>query len=290
MKKWDVIYEYCQDHENCSEHGFYRVEPPHPAAREQRGNPLTPLQKLNATYTFDLRTFLGIMFLALGLGGLVGPFIPQIRMETQYAMSRVPEVLGTYTDSLTNNLPRRQEGNQQLTNKPLPKAVPVVFEPLKSPDGTIIEPVSTDFGVVIPKIGVNATVIPGVDPSSKAGYVDALQAGVAHANTSFFPDQDGTVYLFSHSTNYDWFVKDLNAVFYLVKNLETDDVIVILYKNKRYTYKITSKKVVSPKSISYLIPYAGKKNLILQTCWPPGSTTERLLIFADLIEENGKQI
>lgn len=106
---------------------------------------------------------------------------------------------------------------------------------------------------------MNANVIPGVDPSSKAGYIDALLAGVAHANTSFFPDQDGTVYLFSHSTNYDWFVKDLNAVFYLVKNLEADDVIVVLYKNKRYTYKITSKKVVSPKNISYLIPYAGKK-------------------------------
>ena len=280
MNQWGVIYQYCETptcaksgtKEPCELHGFYRVEPPHPK---------TVQQKLNARYTFDVRTFLGLMLLALGMGGIVGPLIPQIRMEARYAYSQLPSVLGA--------LDQRQL-EVDSTAKPLPKAVPVVFEPLKAPDGSVIEPVSTSFGIVIPKIGVNSMVIPGVDPSSPEGYTDALSAGVAHANTSFFPDQDGTVYLFSHSTNYDWFVKDLNAVFYLVKNLEKDDVVVILYNKKRYTYKITAKKVVSPSSISYLIPYAGKKNLILQTCWPPGSTTERLLIFADLIEEDGKQI
>ena len=202
-------------------------------------------------------------------------------MEAQYAYSQLPSVLGT-----TDQKPLT------VTNakKPLPKSVPVVFEPLKTPDGSVIEPESTNFGIVIPKINVNSQIIPGVDPSKLEGYAAALTAGVAHANTSFFPDQDGTVYLFSHSTNYDWFVKDLNAVFYLVKNLEKDDTIVLFYKEKRYTYKITNKKVVSPTNISYIIPYAGKRNLILQTCWPPGSTTERLLIFADLIEENGKAI
>lgn len=277
MNQWGVIYQYCETpscakagtREPCEIHGFYRVEPPHPK---------TVQQKLNAQYTFDIRTFLGLMLLAVGLGGAVGPFIPQIRMEAQYA----------YTNVLGASL--NQEVRIMNQEKPLPKSVPVVFEPLKAPDGSVITPVSESFGIVIPKIGVNSMVIPGVDPASPAGYSDALKAGVAHANTSFFPDQDGTVYLFSHSTNYDWFVKDLNAVFYMVKNLEKDDVVVLLYNKKRYTYKITSKKVVSPNSISYLIPYAGKKNLILQTCWPPGSTTERLLIFADLIEENNTQI
>lgn len=279
MQSWGVIYQYCDipscaksgTKELCDAHGYYKVLPP----------PIVAVSKaLNANYAFDVRTFLGIMLLALGLGGLIGPLIPTIRLEAQYAYSKLPSVLGSYTTTLS----------PESKSKPLPKAVPVVFEPLKSADGTVIEPVSQDFGIVIPKIGVNALVIPGVDPTSSVGYADALEAGVAHANTSFYPGQDGTVYLFSHSTNYDWFVKDLNAVFYLVKNLEKDDIIVLLYKQKRYTYKITSKKVVSPTNISYLIPYAGKKNLILQTCWPPGSTTERLLIFADLIEEDGKQI
>ncbi len=93
------------------------------------------------------------------------------------------------------------------------------------------------------------------------------------------------MYLFSHSTNYDWFVKDLNAVFYLLKNLTDGDLIVIYYKGRQYTYKLREKRVVKPTDVSYLIPQKGTRTLILQTCWPPGSTTERLLLFADLVEE-----
>jgi LPXTG-site transpeptidase (sortase) family protein len=85
-------------------------------------------------------------------------------------------------------------------------------------------------------------------------------------------------------------VKDLNAVFYLVKNLEIGDNVVIVYKGDRYTYKITDKKVVSPEAVAYMAPRAGIKNLILQTCWPPGSTEERLLIFADLVSEPNQAI
>ena len=262
MKQWDVIYIYCDKHTDCSEHGYYSVEPP---------DPVSVPEKLKAKYTFDLRSFLGIMLLAIGLGGVFGPFVPALRLEAAYAF-------------------RTMNNESSTSNKPLPKAVPVVFEPLKALDGSVITPIDNQFGLIVPKIGINSRVIPGVDPTKLSGYEDALKAGVAHANTSFMPDEDGTVYLFSHSTNYDWFVKDLNAIFYLVKNLEKDDKIVLMYKGKRYTYKITDKRVVSPRSISYIIPYAGKKNLILQTCWPPGSVSERLLIFADLVEEQGKTI
>ncbi len=269
MKQWDIIYEYCSDpvcmtptSSQCEIHGFYRVVPP---------NPDTVPEKLQAKYTFNLRGFLGLMLLAIGMGGIFGPFVPALRLEASYAFSNVAS--------------RKPD-----TERELPKSMPVVFEPLKTPDGTVITPADNEFGLIVPKIGINSRVIPGVDPTKLSGYEAALKAGVAHANTSFMPDEDGTVYLFSHSTNYDWFVKDLNAIFYLVKNLEKEDKIVLMYKGKRYTYKITEKRVVSPRSISYIIPYAGKKNLILQTCWPPGSTTERLLIFADLIEENGKVI
>lgn len=143
---------------------------------------------------------------------------------------------------------------------------------------------TNEFRLLIPKIGVNAPVIANVDPTKPETYDAALLQGVAHSSTSFLPDQDGTVYLFSHSTNYDWFVKDLNAVFYLLKNLEAGDSIEIKYHGKLYTYIIRRKKIVSPRDISYLVPTVGKKSLILETCWPPGSTAERLLVFADLTQ------
>ena len=147
--------------------------------------------------------------------------------------------------------------------------------------GNEIIPSDANFSIIVPKIGINAAVVSAVDP---ANYDEALQKGVAHASTSFFPNENGAVYLFSHSTNYEWFVKDLNAVFYLMKNLESGDLVILIYKGTRYTYTLTEKRVVSPKDVSYMAPIEGKKMLILQTCWPPGSTSERLLVFADLID------
>lgn len=217
----------------------------------------------------NLSKITAMSLIALSLGGIAGPLTPAIRLEAGYAARRI---LGTVN-------------SKQEAAKPLPKSVPVVFNPLKTEDGSSIDPASKEFGLVIPKVGINTSVIPAVNPSDPGVYLEALKKGVAHASTSYFPDEDGTVYLFSHSTNYDWFVKDLNAVFYLLKNLTEGDLIVIYYKGRQYTYKLREKRVVKPTETSYLIPQKGIKTLILQTCWPPGSTSERLLLFADLVEE-----
>lgn len=212
--------------------------------------------------------------IALSLGGIAGPLSSTLRLETAFYTTQAKEAVET-----TINAP-----------KPLPPAVPVVFNPLVTPDGASIEPVDREFTLVIPKVGINAAIIPAVDPAKPADYTEALKHGVAHAVTSFFPDQNGTVYLFSHSTNYDWFVRDLNAVFYLLKNLNEGDLMVIFYKGKEYSYRLREKRIVKPSEVSYLVPQAGKKGLILQTCWPPGSTSERLLLFADIIEESSLSI
>ena len=271
MNEWSIIYEYCQDHPNCTNTACETTVLVQPVASPAQG-------RSTKTVTFrspiSLRQLLGFALLAIGLGGVIGPLTPNIRLEAGYVLSRAQSKLETRSSKLAI----------------LPKSAPVVFEPLTTPDGASITPVNTEFSLVVPKVGINAPVIASIDPAKPDAYLEALQKGIAHAATSFLPDQDGTVYLFSHSTNYDWFVKDLNAVFYMLKNLDKGDVAVILYKGKRYTYKITGKKVVSPASTSYLVPVAGKRSLILQTCWPPGSVTERLLIFADLIQDNGQAI
>lgn len=244
--------------------------------------PLIPDQKFPSTkqtqkpkkHSSSLIRNLGLAILIMSLGGMLAPFVQKIRLETGYRFLQTKNVVS----------------NLIAPKQTLPPAVPVVLAPLVGPDGKTIEPVNTSFGIIIPKIGVNAPVAPNVDPGDSKTYNEILEKSVAHAKTSFTPDQAGTVYLFSHSTNYDWFVKDLNAVFYLVKNLEPGDLIVLYYKDVRYTYALTEKRVVSPKDISYLVPSTGKKSLILQTCWPPGSVVQRLLLFADLVDEQGEQI
>jgi LPXTG-site transpeptidase (sortase) family protein len=244
MQKWKVIYQYS------------------PNAPHQATVIIKPVNH-------SLSRMLGLGLLAISLGGMTGPFIPRLRLESSYAVMQATAALHTRAEAAD----------------PLPKSAPVIFNPLIAADGSVIKPINEDFSIIIPKIGVNAPVIADVNPANPGQYDAALLKGVAQSSTSMLPDQNGTVYLFSHSTNYDWFVKDLNAVFYLVKNLKSGDLIVLEYKGKEYTYKLRETQIVSPSAVSYLVPQTGAKTLILQTCWPPGSTTQRLLVFADLIQE-----
>lgn len=246
----------------------------------QKSSPATKLRSSGVlSRTNGFSRWLGIGLFAFALGGIVGPLTPMVRLESGYAFQQIDKVTKRQIDKVM--------GNEE---KPLPKSVPVVFDPLVTQDGASIEPASLEFGLIIPKIGINTAVIPGVNPAKPGEYLAALEKGVAHASTSYFPDEDGTVYLFSHSTNYDWFVRDLNAVFYLLKNLEEGDIIVLFYKGKQYSYRLREKRIVAPNEVSYLVPQKGQKSLILQTCWPPGSLAQRLLIFADLIEEQNQVI
>src|SRR3989344_5386616 len=108
---------------------------------------------------------LGMGILALALGGISGPLLPAIRLETNYAYREI-------------FLPMRKD-------PVLPKSVPVLFNPLKTEDGSSIDPINTDFSLVVPKIGINAAVIPAVNPTQPNEYLEALEKGVAHASTSF---------------------------------------------------------------------------------------------------------
>jgi LPXTG-site transpeptidase (sortase) family protein len=230
---------------------------------------------IHGTRTVGFRQKAAFALIALSLGGVTAPMIPKLRLETYFAATR--------TRQAVSNLIAPQAPE-------LPPASPVVFNPLIAPDGSVITPVNTDFSIIVPKVGINAPVTAGVNAGNPTKYNKVLETSVAHANTSFLPDQNGTVYLFSHSTNYDWFVRDLNAVFYLLKNLEQGDFVVVVYKDVRYTYELKEKRVVKPNQVAFLAPRPGEKKLILQTCWPPGSVSERLLLFADLVEEQSQSI
>lgn len=137
-----------------------------------------------------------------------------------------------------------------------------------------------EFSLVIPKIDLNAQIIPNVDPVNEAEYLTALKKGVAHARGTNFPGQGGLVYLFGHSTDYVFNIPYFNALFYNLKELEPGDEVGIAYQGKAFFYKVTEKKIVSGDDIAVLKEFAGQERLVLQTCWPPGTTLKRLLVIA----------
>ncbi len=134
---------------------------------------------------------------------------------------------------------------------------------------------------MIPKLGANAKVFPNVDSSNQNEFLPLLQKGVAHAKGTDFPGMQGNIYLFAHSTDNFWDVGRYNAIFYLLKDLSKGDDVVLFFGNRRYNYKVVESRIVDSSDISYLTKsQEGEETLILQTCWPPGTTWKRLLVFA----------
>lgn len=148
----------------------------------------------------------------------------------------------------------------------------------------VIVPIDTKFGIVIPKIGANAHVIPNIDPFNESAYQKALTRGVAHARGTVFPGERGNIFLFAHSSVDFYIASKYNSIFYLLSKLEKNDKISLFYNGVEYKYVVSEKKTVNPSDVSYLSTNykIQTSNLILMTCWPPGTTLSRLLVIASL--------
>ena len=149
----------------------------------------------------------------------------------------------------------------------------------------VLNPVDPEFSIVVPKIGANAKVIANTNAADEKEYLDVLEKGVAHTLCTAFPGEGGHVFLFAHSTDYFWNIGNYNAVFYLLYKLEKVDEVNLFYQGQRYVYKIIGHQVVDPSQVQYLTRKTNREFLTLQTCWPPGTTLKRLLVFAVRVAE-----
>lgn len=154
---------------------------------------------------------------------------------------------------------------------------------LSKQKNAIQSPVNPQFGIVIPKIGANAAIIPNVDPYDSKLYQRALTKGVAHAKGSVFPGRVGNMFLFSHSSVNFYEAMRFNSVFYLLNKLQNGDQIDIYFETKKFTYSVFESKLVEPKDVSYLMEKTNDSLLTLMTCWPPGTTFKRLIVRAKLL-------
>lgn len=140
--------------------------------------------------------------------------------------------------------------------------------------------VSPYFSIVIPKIGAKAQIIANVDAAEEDEYSKALKEGVAHAKGTYFPGQGKNMFLFAHSTNGEWNITRYNAIFYLLRKLDEGDKIIVFFADNKYEYTVEKKVVTNAKDTSWLTEKGQGEQLVLQTCDPPGTTTNRLLVIA----------
>jgi LPXTG-site transpeptidase (sortase) family protein len=210
-----------------------------------------------------LRSIGNFLFL-LGIYGVIATFGPAIFYEAQYRVIQARGVTFEVAESQAREKPQASFADlltgareQQLT------------------------PIDTEFSIVIPRIGASSGIVANVDPSNEDIFKPALERGVAHAEGSVFPGMRGNVYLFAHSADNFWNAGQNNAIFYLLKDLKEGDEVVIFYQGKRYNYFVTGSKIADPEDVSLITnAQEGNEQLILQTCWPPGTTFKRLFVFA----------
>ncbi len=217
-----------------------------------------------------LRSIGNFLFL-FAIFGVIATFGPAAYYEVQFRIIQARGVQFEVADISTLTSSNNQKKEQTTSFADL----------LVGAKEQVLSPIDTEFSIVIPKIGASARVIANVDPSDENKFLPALLEGVAHAQGSVFPGLSGNVYLFAHSADNFWNAGRYNAVFYLLKDLDKGDEIVIFYQGKRYNYFVTEQRIVDPEDVSFITQaQRGNEQLILQTCWPPGTTFKRLMVFA----------
>lgn len=143
-------------------------------------------------------------------------------------------------------------------------------------------PVPPEPRLIIPKINVDAPVVYGMVSTAEPEVQKALESGILHYGNTALPGQKGNTVLVGHSSNNVWAEGDYKFVFALLEKLEVGDKFFAHKDSKRYTYQVSSKKVVSPSDVSVLNP-TDTPVITLITCTPVGTNWNRLIIKADQV-------
>lgn len=150
-----------------------------------------------------------------------------------------------------------------------------------SPAGrpTIPPPPTDLFAITLPTLGIeNLTVTHPKDPLTHAGIIEPLKGGVGHLFG--FPGGGGKVMIYGHSSGYPWDLSAYTRIFRKVNRLAAGDLVHIVYQGQRFTYQVTGKETVHANDLRLFQEEGDEEELILYTCWPPDSTSERLLVHA----------
>lgn len=164
--------------------------------------------------------------------------------------------------------------------------------PLGSTEKATFEVAPQENRIIIPKLGKN---IPLVDVDHDEGtpftemhkiFMKELKKGIVRYPGTAKPGEVGNAFIFGHSSNYYWEEGDYNTVFATLDRLEKGDEIIVYYNQKKFIYRVTDESVVKPGDTNALNARdPNKKEISLMTCWPVGTTNERLIVFGELVEE-----
>ncbi|MCC6802602.1 MAG: sortase [Anaerolineae bacterium] len=232
------------------------------------------------------RFLLGIEILAVLLIGVIGVNLFQAitRLDEETAQAQaladeqrrltIPTIAPTPTIRLENVvLPggHTYGSNPQFNVEEIPAALrPLVQSEWVQPVLNRPAPTSeTALALIIPKLNLNATIVPGVD-------WEALKQGVGQVLNGVNPGDDyGNVSFAAHNDIY-------GKLFQHLDQLEPGDTFQIQTRTSVFTYSVTDKLFVEPTQVEVLQPRQGATATLI-SCYPYQVNNQRIIIFADRI-------
>lgn len=225
----------------------------------------------------------------------------QARDDVNNLLSSATSVSVYASDEATAEV---REDLDTITNKILNSDPSMIYSRTYDPKWLIANTGNDDTGVnfalnpyenriIIPRIGKN---IPLVDVSISSGatfetmhevFMEELKKWVVRYPGTAEPGEKGNVFIFGHSSNYPWIKSEYNSVFALLNEVQDGDEIIIYYFQKKYVYIVQERAIVKPGDVKTLESRdPNKKELSIMTCWPIGTTLERIILFAELQEDS----
>ena len=130
----------------------------------------------------------------------------------------------------------------------------------------------------MPSLGIkDLTITHPSDPFTHGGLLNPLKYGVGHLFA--YPGSQGKILIYGHSSSYPWDVSDYTKIFRQINKLVVGDFVYVHFNGTVHTYQISSKQTVAAKDMT-AYQGAGEEELILYTCWPPDSISQRYLVHA----------
>jgi sortase A len=143
-------------------------------------------------------------------------------------------------------------------------------EPIAPPnDSYAQEPIIEVGSIAIPKLGVDMAMYEGI-------RLTTLDYGPGHWPGSAMPGQVGNVVVGGHRTS-------SHRVFRDVDQLVAGDEIVFRDGNGVHRYQVNRVEIVPPTAV-WIVEPTETATATLFACHPPGSTAQRIVVFADFVD------
>lgn len=151
---------------------------------------------------------------------------------------------------------------------------------------TINHPYASEkyFAISMPSLGIeDLTITHPEDAASKDGLLNVLDLGVGHLFA--YPGGGGKIMVYGHSSGYPWDVSEYTKIFRRINELQVGDRVYITYAGNLYIYEVSYEQSILASNAGNAFKDDGSgEELILFTCWPPDSISQRYLVHAVPVE------